>query len=86
LVPAYSVNRILGKIPLLGPILTGGEGEGLLAVTYQMAGELDDPEVSVNPLSVLAPGFLRTLFSGFGGDGGGDDGDEPRALPERSDP
>jgi hypothetical protein len=47
-----------------------------------MTGELDDPEVSVNPLSVLAPGFLRALFNGFGGD----DGDEPRALPERSYP
>ena len=81
-VPAYSVNRILGSIPLLGPLLTGGEGEGLLAVTYQMTGELDDPEVSVNPLAVLAPGFLRALFSGSIGDGG----DEPRALPERAEP
>ncbi|MCH8154645.1 MAG: AsmA-like C-terminal domain-containing protein, partial [Proteobacteria bacterium] len=62
-VPAYSVNRILGEIPVLGWLLTGGEGEGLLAVTYHMTGDLGDPEVSVNPLSVLAPGFLRGLFS-----------------------
>lgn len=79
-VPAYSVNRVLNLIPLLGPILTGREGEGLFAVTYRMTGELDDPEVSTNPLSALTPGFLRALF-GSGGDGE----DVPRALPERTD-
>jgi len=82
-VPAYSMNRILGEIPLLGPILTGGEGEGLFAVTYHMTGDLGDPEVSVNPLSILTPGFLRGLFSAIGG---GDGDDQPRALPERSEP
>jgi hypothetical protein len=80
-VPAYSVNRVLNLIPLLGPILTGGEGEGLFAVTYRMTGELDDPNVDVNALSALAPGFLRALFSGRSG--GGDGADRPRALPER---
>ena len=80
-VPAYSVNRVLNLIPLLGPILTGGEGEGLFAVTYRMTGALDDPNVDVNVLSVLAPGFLRALFSG----GRGDDADQPRALPKRTD-
>jgi hypothetical protein len=84
-VPAYSVNRILGGIPVLGPLLTGGKGEGLLAVTYRMTGDLDDPEVSVNPLSALAPGFLRGLFQGTVG-GEADDDAEPRALPERTEP
>ncbi|SMF40947.1 Uncharacterized conserved protein YhdP, contains DUF3971 and AsmA2 domains [Tistlia consotensis] len=63
LVPAYSVNRILGEIPILGKLLTGGEGEGILGVTYRVSGRIDDPDVSVNPLSILAPGFLRGLFS-----------------------
>ncbi len=82
-VPAYSLNRVLGKIPLLGWLLTGGEGEGLLAVTYHMTGDLGDPEVSVNPLSALTPGFLRGLFSLIGESG---EDDPPRALPERSEP
>ena len=85
-VPAYSVNRILGKIPLLGPLLTGGKGEGLLAVTYHMTGDLNDPDVSVNPLSVLAPGFLRGLFRGAVGGGETEDDAKPRALPERTEP
>ncbi len=82
-VPAYTINRILGSIPLLGPILTGGEGEGLLAVTYSMDGPLSDPEVNVNPLSALAPGFLRGLFSA-----GSSNSDKEKAtvFPERADP
>lgn len=68
LVPAYSVNRILGEIPILGRILTGGEGEGILGVTYRVTGAIEDPNVSVNPLSILAPGFLRGLFGVPGAD------------------
>lgn len=63
LVPAYSINRVLGAIPLLGFLLTGGEGEGVLGVTYVLSGSLEDPQFSVNPLSVLTPGFLRGLFN-----------------------
>ena len=48
---------------MLGELLTGGEGEGLFAATYQVGGTTDEPDISVNPLSVLAPGFLRRLFS-----------------------
>ena len=72
-IPAYAVNRVLGKIPVLGNILTGGEGGGVLGVTYSVGGPFEEPEVSVNPLSALAPGFLRGLFSGEG---------EPVALPD----
>jgi hypothetical protein len=75
IVPAYTINRILGAIPLLGPILTGGEGEGLIGFVYEMEGDLEDPEVSVNPLSALAPGFLRGLFEAS-------DDDEPTVYPE----
>ena len=62
--------------------MTGCEGAGLLNFTYHTTGDLDDPEVSVDPLSVLAPGFLRGLFSVIGGNG---EDDRPRALPERPD-
>jgi hypothetical protein len=65
-VPAASTNRVLGNIPVLGRLLTGGEGEGLFAVSYDVTGPLSQPEVSVNPLSALAPGFLRGLFGRLG--------------------
>lgn len=72
IVPAYAVNSVLGSIPLIGDILTGGEeGGGLFAATYTVRGPIDTPTITVNPLAALAPGFLRNLFSIFDGGGGG---------------
>jgi uncharacterized protein YhdP len=62
IVPAYALNSILGNVPVIGPLLLGGEGQGLFAANYQVTGPAADPQVSVNPLSALAPGFLRRLF------------------------
>jgi len=62
IVPAYALNSIIGNIPVIGSLLLGGEGQGLFAANYRVTGSAADPEVSVNPLSALAPGFLRRLF------------------------
>lgn len=59
-VPANTINSLLKNIPLVGDILTGGEG--IIAVVYTVEGNTDEPDVSVNPLSALAPGFLRKIF------------------------
>lgn len=60
--PMDTLNKVLGKIPLVGNILTGGEGGGVFAATYSIKGSSDDPRVSVNPLSVLTPGILRRIL------------------------
>jgi len=65
-VPAYVLNSMVGKIPLVGAILTGGGGGGVFAFSYNVKGTERDPDVSVNPLSILTPGFLRGIFSGGG--------------------
>jgi Protein of unknown function/AsmA-like C-terminal region len=62
IVPAYTLNSIIGNIPLFGSLLLGGEGQGLFAANYRATGSAADPQVSVNPLSALTPGFLRRLF------------------------
>lgn len=62
LVPAYSLNSVLGNVPVLGKLLMGGEGQGLFGANFRIAGSLDDPKISVNPLSAIAPGLLRNLF------------------------
>jgi hypothetical protein len=62
LVPAYTLNSALGNVPVLGPLLIGQEGSGLFAVNIGIYGQLAEPTISVNPLSVVAPGFLRNLF------------------------
>jgi hypothetical protein len=64
-VPAYSLNSVLGNIPLLGTLLTGPQGGGVFAANYRMRGSLDDPAVTVNPLATLAPGILRNIFNIF---------------------
>jgi hypothetical protein len=61
IVPAYTLNTVLGKVPVLGDLLLGGEGEGVFAITYAVKGPLNKPRVTVNPLSALAPGFLRGI-------------------------
>jgi hypothetical protein len=62
LVPAYTLNGALGNVPILGDLLVGGEGQGLFAANFRLAGQLDTPTITVNPLSPLAPGFFRKLF------------------------
>jgi hypothetical protein len=62
LVPAYTINSVLGNVPLLGPLLLGGEGQGIFAANFKIAGPVSDARISVNPLSALAPGVLRKLF------------------------
>ena len=61
--PAYSLSRLIDRIPVLGELLTGGEGEGLLATEFRIDGDLSDPTITVNPLTALTPGFLRQLVS-----------------------
>lgn len=63
-VPAYGLNALLGKIPIVGSLLTGGKGKGVFGVSYRVKGPLDNPDFSINPVSGLAPGFLRLLFEG----------------------
>ena len=66
LIPAYTLNSVLNAIPLLGPIVTGGEkGGGIFAATYSYRGDVATAQPSVNPLAVFAPGFLRHIFDVF---------------------
>jgi hypothetical protein len=52
--PFYLVNGI-------GSILTR-PGEGVVGVNFTLRGNPDDPQVGVNPLSVLTPGMFREIF------------------------
>ena len=62
--PAYGLTGALDNVPLLGTLLSGGEGEGILAMTFTLKGASKDPDFSINPLSLLTPGFLRNVFEG----------------------
>lgn len=84
IVPVYTLNSLLGKIPFVGQILVGEKGSGVFAGSYRIKGPLDDPEVAVNPLAALTPGFLRYIF-GYDNSPQKQDAEVPPddALPER---
>ena len=75
-VPAYAINSMLGKIPIIGA-LAGGANEGLIAFNYSVGGTYLEPDVGVNPLSGLTPGFLRGIFGVF---------DQPASTDEKKTP
>lgn len=62
IIPIEGINKLANKIPVLGTILTGINGNGIIGATYKIRGPSDNPSVSVNPLSALAPGILRSIF------------------------
>ncbi len=69
-IPVYALNAAVGNIPVLGDLLTGTEkGGGVFAANFTMAGPVEKPDVTVNPLSALAPGILRNIFGVFGSAG-----------------
>lgn len=61
-VPAYIFNSLLGHLPIIGRLFSAERGGGLFAASFTVQGPLSDPQVSVNPLSAITPGFLRGIF------------------------
>ncbi len=64
-VPNYTLNSILGKLPLVGEILVGGKNSGIIATAYTAEGPLKKPKLKVYELSTLTPAFLRGLWRKF---------------------
>ena len=62
--PLFMLNSVLGNIPVIGDVIVGKQGEGIFGVTYSIHGNADQPDLDVNPLSVLTPGILRRIFEG----------------------
>jgi len=60
--PAYGVNSLFSEIPILGLFLGNGRERGLIGVTFKLEGSFEQPQITVNPLSVIAPGLFRSIF------------------------
>ncbi len=63
LVPATTINKAIGSIPILGKILVGTKtGEGVFGVSFKIKGPPEKLETTVNPIKTLTPRFItRTL-------------------------
>ena len=68
--PAYSLNRFLGKIPLVGNVLAGKDGT-IFAADYKIEGSVDEPEIDINSLSILSPNSMKEWYNKNFGDGEG---------------
>ena len=64
IIPMVTLNKIIGSIPVLGKILTN-ERKGIWSFAYTVSGNLDEPEVKVNPIKTITPGFIQKFFSVF---------------------
>ena len=63
LVPATTLNKIIGSLPLIGKILVGSKtGEGVFGVSFKIKGSPKKLKTTVNPIKTLTPRFItRTL-------------------------
>ena len=63
LVPATTLNKVIGSLPLLGDILVGKKtGEGVFGVSFKIKGPPKKLKTTVNPIKPLTPRFItRTL-------------------------
>ncbi|WP_372616818.1 AsmA-like C-terminal region-containing protein [Falsiroseomonas sp.] len=82
-VPAYVFNSLLGNLPIVGRLFSAERGGGLFSAAFTVTGPIADPQVSVNPLSALTPGFLRGIFDLGNGDAGATGGEAPAAPAGR---
>jgi hypothetical protein len=65
IIPLYAFNALPGKIPLIGRLFRAEKGGGLISLRAKITGPLDDPKISVNPLSALTPGVLQGVFGAW---------------------
>jgi hypothetical protein len=60
--PAYGLNRLFAELPIIGILLGNGTDRGLIGITFKLTGKLDAPNLTINPLSIIAPGVFRNIF------------------------
>ena len=60
-VPLYGLNNAFGNIPVVGFLLGGKEGL-IGSMTYEVVGAPGAPMLHVNPISMVAPGFVRKFL------------------------
>ncbi|MDH3256965.1 MAG: DUF3971 domain-containing protein, partial [Nitrospinota bacterium] len=59
--PFRRVDRVIEKIPILGPIVTGGKEGSLITSYYKVDGPFSDPTVESVPLTSISKKILGTF-------------------------
>ncbi|MDC3234851.1 DUF3971 domain-containing protein [Candidatus Puniceispirillum sp.] len=63
LVPVNQISKMIARLPLLGDLITGIDKSGIFVTQFKVTGTSDDMKTSVNPVTSVAPGLIRDLFS-----------------------
>ena len=62
-IPAYTINTLLTKFPIVGDIITAGSPEdGLIGAKFKVEKENDEYKVSYNPISVFVPNLIKNFL------------------------
>ena len=65
IIPAYVINKIIWRTPIIGKLLTGGQSRGVIAIDYKVKGTDKDHDLSVNLMSILTPNLLKRVLKIF---------------------
>ena len=63
-IPAYTINTLLTKFPIVGDIITAGSPEdGLIGAKFKVEKEDDEYKISYNPISVFVPNIIKNFLT-----------------------
>ena len=62
-IPAYTINTLLTKFPIVGDIITAGSPEdGLIGAKFKVEKEDGEYKISYNPISVFVPNLIKNFL------------------------
>ncbi len=64
IIPAYTINTLITKFPIVGDIVTAGSPEdGLVGANFRVEKIDGDYEIFYNPISVFVPNIIKNFLS-----------------------
>ena len=63
IIPAYTINTLLTKFPIVGEIITAGSPEdGLIGAKFKVEKIEGEYDISYNPISVFVPNVIKNFL------------------------
>ena len=63
IIPAYTINTLLTKFPIVGDIITAGSPEeGLIGANFEVNTVDGEYDISFNPISVFVPNLIKNFL------------------------
>ena len=63
IIPAYTINTLITKFPIVGDIVTAGSPEdGLIGANFRVEKIDGDYEIFYNPISVFVPNIIKNFL------------------------